>query len=545
MVGGALGTARSVVGAAPLARCRASGLEKGVTALRAILSVYDKSSLVELARGLAALGAELYSTGGTMKALAETGVAVRSISDLTGFPEILDGRVKTLHPKVYGGILARRELADHQAQLKAHAIAPIDLVAVNLYPFVSTVTRPGVGLEEALENIDIGGPTMLRAAAKNFPDVLVLVDPADYGPVVAGLKAGAIAPETRRRLAAKAFAHVAAYDAAVAAYLRGQGEGFPEELSFGLRKLQDLRYGENPHQRAAFYADVSPGVLVRHSVTWARQLQGKELSYNNILDLDSALGVVTEFEGPTIAIVKHNNPCGLATHERLAEAYRRAFAGDPVSAFGGIVACNTTLDLETAEAMAPTFFEAVIAPDFAPAALERFKRKRDLRVLATGPAATPSANARYLDVRRVRGGFLVQTPDSYPDDGIELKTATARAPTSEEVADLRYAWKIVKHIKSNGIVLARDRALLGMGAGQPNRVTSVKLAVERAGVRARGSVLASDAFFPFPDGVEAAAAAGVTAIIQPGGSIRDQEIIAAADKAGMAMVLTGVRHFKH
>ena len=514
-------------------------------ALRAILSVYDKSGLVEFARGLGGLGAELYSTGGTMKALAEAGVAVRSVSDLTGFPEILDGRVKTLHPKVHGGILARRELPEHRTQLEAHGIVPIDLVAVNLYPFVSTVTRPGVGLDEALENIDIGGPTMLRSAAKNFPDVLVLVDPADYAPTLAGLKAGAMPLDTRRRLAAKAFAHVAAYDAAVAAYLRGQEEGFPEELSFGMRKLQDLRYGENPHQQAAFYGDVSPGVLVSRSVTWARQLHGKELSYNNILDLDSALGAVTDFSGPTICIVKHNNPCGLATHERLVEAYRRAFAGDPVSAFGGIVACNATLDLETAEAMAPTFFEAVIAPDFAPAALERLQRKRDLRVLAAGPAATPSANARYLEARRVRGGFLVQTPDSYPDDALELKTATKRAPLPDEVADLRYAWKIVKHIKSNAIVLARERALLGMGAGQPNRVTSVRLAVERAGERAKGSVLASDAFFPFPDGVEAAAAAGVTAIIQPGGSIRDQEIIAAADQAGMAMVLTGVRHFKH
>ncbi|MBI3954039.1 MAG: bifunctional phosphoribosylaminoimidazolecarboxamide formyltransferase/IMP cyclohydrolase [Chloroflexi bacterium] len=513
--------------------------------MRAILSVYDKTGLVEFGLGLAALGVEIHSTGGTMKALAEAKVAVRSISDLTGFPEILDGRVKTLHPKVHGGILARRDLAAHQAQLKAHAIAPIDLIAVNLYPFVSTVMKPGVSLDEGLENIDIGGPTMLRSAAKNFPHVLVLTDPADYGPILEELKAGAVSQEMRRRLAAKAFQHVSVYDAAVAAYLRGQEGGFPQELSFGLRKLQDLRYGENPHQQAAFYADVSPGVLVSHSVTWAQQLHGKELSYNNILDLDSALGAVWDFSGATICIVKHNNPCGLATHEQLSEAYKRAFAGDPVSAFGGIVACNVPVDLETAEAMAPTFYEAVIAPGFAPAALERLKRKRDLRILATGPAVAPSPNARYLDLRRVRGGFLVQTPDAYPDDGIELKTGSQRAPTPAEVADLRYAWKIVKHIKSNAIVLARDRALLGMGAGQPNRVTSVRLAVERAGERARGSVLASDAFFPFPDGVEAAAAAGVTAIIQPGGSIRDQEIIAAADKAGMAMVFTGVRHFKH
>ncbi|MBI4310795.1 MAG: bifunctional phosphoribosylaminoimidazolecarboxamide formyltransferase/IMP cyclohydrolase, partial [Chloroflexi bacterium] len=345
--------------------------------------------------------------------------------------------------------------------------------------------------------------------------------------------------------AQKAFQHVAIYDTAIAEYLRQDAHGFPEEMTIAMNKRYSLRYGENPHQQAAFYADVSPGVLVSHSVTWARQLHGKELSYNNILDLDSALGAVGDFSGPTVCVVKHNNPCGLATHERLAEAYKRALAGDPVSAFGGIVACNVAVDLETAEALAPTFYEAVIAPEFAPAALERLKRKRDLRILATGPAVTPSPNARYLDLRRVRGGFLVQTPDAYPDDGIELKPVTKRSPTPAEVADLRYAWKVVKHIKSNAIVLARDRALLGMGAGQPNRVTSVKLAVERAGERAQGSVLASDAFFPFPDGVEAAAAAGVTAIIQPGGSIRDGEIIAAADKAGMAMVLTGVRHFKH
>jgi phosphoribosylaminoimidazolecarboxamide formyltransferase/IMP cyclohydrolase len=515
--------------------------------LRAILSVFDKTGLVEFARGLERLGFETYSTGGTKKSLDEAGLKVHSISDLTGFPEILDGRVKTLHPAVHGGILARRDLPAHLAQLSQSGIGLIDLVVVNLYPFVQTVSRKGVTLEDALENIDIGGPTMIRAAAKNFPHVLVVVDPADYQPILEKLRGGGVDQATRRRLAEKAFQHVATYDTAIAQYLRqGEGgfglsaaEGFPQEMTLALRKLYDLRYGENPHQKAAFYADLTVGA--EPGLAAARQLWGKELSFNNIMDADAAWRAATDFESPTVAVVKHTNPCGLASHQVLAEAYRRAFAGDPVSAFGGIVALNRKVDPETAKEIAHIFYEIIIAPDYAPEALQVLKAKQDLRILllelpkAAGPAA--------LDFRHVSGGMLVQTPDYDPE--LTLRTVTRRAPTQKELADLRFAWRAVKHIKSNAIVIAKDGALLGMGAGQPNRVTSVELALKRAGEAARGGVVGSDAFFPFPDGVELAGEGGVTAIIQPGGSIRDKEAIETADKYNIAMVFTGVRHFRH
>jgi len=513
--------------------------------VKAIVSVSDKTGVVDFARGLAELGFELHSTGGTHKALAEAGVAVTSVSKLTGFPEILDGRVKTLHPAVHGGILARRDQPSHLEELANSGIDAIDLVAVNLYPFVETVTRPGVTLDDALENIDIGGPTMIRAAAKNFPHVLVAVDPADYGSLLDLLRAGDVPLEERRGLALKAFQHVASYDTAIAQYLRAEEEAFPQQLTIALSKLFDLRYGENPHQKAAVYREDS---VLWGGRTWgivtAEQLHGKALSYNNFLDADAAWRATLDFAEPTAVVVKHTNPCGLACHHDLAEAYRRALSGDPVSAYGGIVAVNRELTGEAAEEIGKTFYEIVIAPAFSEEALTVLQKKKNLRLLQLAEEAAAGC-ATALEYRRVSGGFLAQQPDAYLDDAIELKVVTKRAPSDEELADLRFAWKVVKHVKSNSIVVVKDLTLLGMGAGQPNRVTSVHLALRRAEGRARGAVLASDAFFPFPDGVELAADGGVTAVIQPGGSIRDQEVIEAADARGMAMVFTGIRHFRH
>lgn len=512
--------------------------------MRAILSVSDKTGLTGFARGLHELGWELFSTGGTQRSLRGAAIPVHSVSDLTGFPEVLDGRVKTLHPAVHAGILARRDVDAHMKELEREAINPIDLVAVNLYPFIETVSRDGVSLEEALENVDIGGPTMLRAAAKNFPHVIAVVDPADYPSVLEGLRGrGDLSLAQRRWLAYKAFQHVSFYDTAVAAYLRGgDATGFPRELTVALHKAYDLRYGENPHQQGAFYRELN----VLHPRPWginaAEQLHGRELSYNNLLDADAAWAAVNDYREPTVAIVKHTNPCGLASHDDLAEAYRRALAGDPVSAYGGIVASNRALTVATAEAMKGLFFEVVLAPEFEPDAVDLLKKRRDLRILRMAGSSPPADVAVY---RQLSGGMLVQTPDTYPDDEIQPRVVTRRAPTPEELADLRFAWKAVKHVKSNAIVLARERALVGMGAGQPNRVTSVHLAVRAAGERAQGSVLASDAFFPFRDSVDLAAGGGVTAIIQPGGSIRDPESIEAADGHGMAMIFTGIRHFKH
>jgi phosphoribosylaminoimidazolecarboxamide formyltransferase/IMP cyclohydrolase len=508
--------------------------------MRAILSVSDKTGLVDFARGLLEVGAELYSTGGTKKALVDAGLAVKSISDLTGFPEIMDGRVKTLHPAVHGGILAKRAVPDHLAQLEQNRIGLIDLVAVNLYPFRQTVARPDVTLDEALENIDIGGPTMIRAAAKNFPDVLVVVDPSDYAKVVERLKAGGLSLDERKRLAQKAFQHVAAYDTAIAQYLREEEDVFPDEFTIAVKKRLGLRYGENPHQQAAFYEEEVVG-QASLGMSAAEQLWGKELSFNNILDSDAAWSAASDFQAPTISVIKHTNPCGLASHDDLTEAYRRAFQGDTVSAFGGIVASNRPIDLATAEEMSKTFYEVIMAPAYEEAALEVLKKRKDVRILVMKPAEDRPS----LDYRRVSGGLLVQTRDTLPEGEIELRTVTRREPTREEIKDLLFAWRAVKHIKSNAIVLAKDAALLGMGAGQPNRVTSVRIALEKAGGRSRGSVLGSDAFFPFPDGVEEAAKGGVTAIIQPGGSLRDADAIDMANKHGMAMVFTGVRHFKH
>ena len=463
---------------------------------------------------------------------------MKSISDLTNFPEILDGRVKTLHPAVHGGILARRDVPDHLGQLESHGIGLIDVVVVNLYPFVETVSREGVDLAEALENIDIGGPTLVRASAKNFPHVLVVVDPRDYDSVAGKLAEGAIDLEFRRELARKAFRHVALYDTAIADYLADGSSPFPDELTIGMTKAQELRYGENPHQQGAFYA---AALSWGGGIAGAKQLWGKELSFNNIADADAAWSAASDFDGPTVAIVKHMNPCGLASHEDMAEAYRRALSGDPVSAFGGIVACNRKVNAATAVEISKVFYEIVIAPGFEEEALAVLKKRKNLRILEAGPGGEASG----LDVKTVQGGFLVQTRDTGGDDPSTWRCVTKRAPTPEEMEDLAFAWKTAKHVKSNAIVLVKGKTLMGMGAGQPNRVNSVHLALRAAGERARGSALASDAFFPFADNVQLAAKGGVVAAVQPGGSVRDQEVIDAADELGMAMMFTGVRHFKH
>jgi len=514
--------------------------------VRAIVSVSDKARVTDFAKELNKLGFEVFSTGGTKKVLIEAGVTVKSVSEITGFPEILNGRVKTLHPAVHGGILARRDLSAHMKELAANNMETIDLVAVNLYPFVQTVAKEGVTLEDALENIDIGGPTMIRAAAKNFPGVIVIVDPADYSVVLEKLRQGEIDLTERKRLAQKAFQHVAIYDTAISQYLRQGTEGFPEEMTVALRKRYELRYGENPHQPAAFYAELAIGEKKATGITWAEQFWGKELSFNNILDADAAWGAATDFTAPTVAVIKHTNPCGLASHEDVAEAYRRAFSGDSVAAFGGIVAANRAVTRAMAEAMKSVFYEIVIAPEYEPNALELLKRKKDLRILvAPLPPGYGQAEPAYLDFRRVKGGFLVQTSDSLPEGSVNLSTVTKREPTQAEVEDLLFAWRAVKHVKSNAILLVKNKTLLGMGAGQPSRIVSAQIAKEKAGEKTGGSVLASDAMFPFPDVVESAAEGGVTAIIQPGGSIRDEESIKAADKHNIAMVFTGVRHFRH
>lgn len=546
--------------------------------MRALLSVEDKTGIETLARGLQALGAEIVSTGGTAALLASAGIAVRSVADVTGFPEILGGRVKTLHPAIHGGILARREDEAHMAELALHGIAPIDIVVCNLYPFSQTVARANVTLGEALEKIDIGGVTLLRAAAKNYPSVTVIVRPQDYPDVLTELETdGATNIETRKRLAACAFQHTALYDTAIAEYLRRDTADalFPEQVTLGLRRLQVLRYGENPHQTAALYTwgDRGSGLLdsaeatheqngagleaqaedsaASSTVARARLLHGKELSYNNLLDLDAALGAVASFTAPAAVVIKHTNPCGLACADTQVDAYRRAHAGDPVSAYGGILGFNRQVDEATAVELSQIFYEAIIAPSYSDAALEILGRKKNLRLLATGAPIGPGAVAHStrelgaLDVRRISGGLLLQTPDIVSDQDIQRKVVTEREPTLEEVTDLLFAWKAVRHVKSNAIVLAKKLTIVGVGAGQMNRVYSVQIAVDRAGDRARGSVLASDAYFPFPDSVEVAAKAGVTAIIQPGGSIRDDEAVRMANRYGIAMITTGQRHFRH
>ena len=508
--------------------------------MKALLSVYDKSGVVDFAREIHRTGVELISTGGTHRTLSDAGLPVQQVSEFTGSPEILDGRVKTLHPIVHGGILARRDNPDHMSELSGRGMDTIDLVAVNLYPFAATIARPGVTLDDALENIDIGGPTMIRAAAKNFPFVAVVVDPADYPWVAERMAGDGLTIEERQRLAQKAFQHVAFYDTIVAGYLRKDDptDLFPQEFTLAYRRIQGLRYGENPHQQAAFYGESLP-----IGIAGARQLHGRELSYNNILDADAAWRAVSDFDDQAVAIIKHTNPCGLAAHQDQTVAYKRAFDGDPVSAFGGIVAFNRPVTTAAAEAMRQVFYEIVLAPEFEEGALDILNKKRDLRILALGDVGAQGGVG--WEARQVLGGALMQNRDALAEDVKDWKAVTKRSPTEEEFLDLAFAWKAVKHIKSNAIVLTRGLALLGMGAGQPNRVTSVHLALRAAGEASRGSVLASDAFFPFADGVETAAEGGVTAVVQPGGSIRDGEVIEAADKAGIAMLFTGVRHFRH
>jgi phosphoribosylaminoimidazolecarboxamide formyltransferase/IMP cyclohydrolase len=521
------------------------------TIRRALLSVSDKTGLVELARALAAFGVELISTGGTRKALADAGLATRDISEVTGFPEMLDGRVKTLHPLVHGGILAVRDNAQHMATSREHGIGLIDLVVCNLYPFEATVARPGSGHEEIVENIDIGGPSMVRSAAKNYHDVAVVTDPTQYAAILEELRAnnGALALATRERLAAAAFARTAAYDSAIRAYFvrRVGSEEWPPVLDLSFERKLALRYGENPHQKAAFY--VEPGV--RHAcVGTAEQLHGKELSYNNLLDLDSAFNLVREFDTPAAVVIKHNNPCGAAVSDTLVKAFKNAYEGDPLSAYGGVLGFNRVLDEATAQQITEPnrFIECVIAPSYSEVAFRlltsRPSWKKNVRLLRTGPIER-SPEARALDFRRVDGGLLVQTRDVEADDFAQAKVVTKRPPTEAEMADLRFAWRVCKHVKSNAIVLAKAGMVVGVGAGQMSRVDSVHIAARKAGERVRGSVLASDAFFPFRDNVDEAARAGVVAIVQPGGSMRDQDSIIACDEHGLAMLFTGVRHFRH
>jgi phosphoribosylaminoimidazolecarboxamide formyltransferase/IMP cyclohydrolase len=510
---------------------------------RAVLSVYDKTGVAELAQGLRRHGVELLSSGGTAALLKERQVPVVAISDYTGAPEILDGRVKTLHPKISGGILAR-PTPEHEAELERHGIAPIDLVVVNLYPFRETVARAGATAEEIVEMIDIGGPTLIRAAAKNHERVTVVVDPADYGAVLAEMDAtsGAVSESLRRRLAAKAFAHTAAYDGAVAGYFESTaGEAFPATLTLSLARRQELRYGENPHQRAALYVNSSSSV--EPAIVRCEQLQGKALSYNNILDADAALNLVLELPDAAVCIIKHTNPCGAATVTGdIVEAFRRARATDPVSAFGGIVACNQAVTHALASELREMFLEAVIAPAYEAEALEVLGKKKALRLLRY-----PSGNRRRqgVQLRSVSGGMLAQDIDASQEDLSLARAVTRRPPTAEELRALDFAWRICKHVKSNAIVFAQPGQLVGVGAGQMSRVDSVKIAVMKAQLPTAGSVLASDAFFPFRDGLDAAAAAGITAVVEPGGSIRDEEVIAAADEHHLAMIFTGVRHFRH
>ncbi len=509
--------------------------------MRAVISVSDKSGIVDFARGLKELGIDIFSTGGTKKSLEDAGVKIHSVSELTGFPEILDGRVKTLHPAVHGGLLARRDLPQHLSELSQNRIEPIDMVVVNLYPFVETVSKHGVSLDEALENIDIGGPSMLRSAAKNFPSVLVVVDPGDYDTILQKMRQSDVDSGYRKQLAQKAFQHVALYDTAISQYLNE--ETFPEEMTLALKKVRNLRYGENPHQQAAFYVEKN----VRQSqdgLGSLEQLNGPEISFNNLLDLDAALSLLSDFTAPTIAIMKHTNSCGLASRDDLAEAYRLALAGDPVAAFGGIVGINRILDLATAREIDKHHFDAIVAPGYDNDALELLKRKESLRLVRVAPYH-PSPSEIHFDFRHIGSGFLAQISDTLVETELKPRVVTKRQPSETELSDLLFAWKAVKGIKSNALVIAKDKVLLGMGAGQPSRVVSVELALKKAGTQAKDSVLASDAFFPFADGPELAIQHGITAIIQPGGSVRDKEVIELADKYNVAMVFTGVRHFRH
>jgi phosphoribosylaminoimidazolecarboxamide formyltransferase/IMP cyclohydrolase len=513
-----------------------------------LISVSDKTGLIELTRVLVRYGTEILSTGGTAKTLRDAGIAVIEVADYTGFPEMLDGRVKTLHPKIHGGILGRRDLPAHAEAMSAHAIPPIDLVVVNLYPFARTVADPTASLEQAIENIDIGGPAMVRSAAKNYHDVAVVTDPADYAQVTQELEStqGAVGAKLRLALAKKAFAHTAAYDSAIANYLGALDENdrpglFPEQLNLNFTRVQQLRYGENPHQNGAFYRELSgaPGLIAG-----ARQIQGKELSYNNIADADAAWECVKGFERPACVIVKHANPCGVAVADSLTEAYRQAFATDSTSAFGGIIAVNRALDADTAAALSGQFVEVLIAPRILPGAVEILAGKPNIRVLEIEGAG----GRNTWDLKRVGGGLLVQTPDEALVAASELRCVTRREPVAAELEDLAFAWRVAKFVKSNAIVFCGAGRTLGVGAGQMSRVDSVRIAVtkaQNAGQTLHGSVVASDAFFPFRDGIDALAAAGARAVVQPGGSLRDEQVIEAANEHGIAMVFTGVRHFRH
>ncbi|MEK7408028.1 MAG: bifunctional phosphoribosylaminoimidazolecarboxamide formyltransferase/IMP cyclohydrolase [Acidobacteriota bacterium] len=513
---------------------------------RVLISVTDKTGLADFARQLAPFRVEILSTGGTAQLLRDAGLAVRDVSEVTGFPEMLDGRVKTIHPKIAGGILAMRDNPAHQRALAAHGIPPIDMVVVNLYAFEKAAARADATVPELIENIDIGGPTLIRAAAKNYQDVAVITSPADYAAILEEMKAsaGEVSPATCWRLARAAFQLTAAYDRAISArlgrieYRDGRfaepGSELPEVLDLQAGRILDLRYGENPHQAAALYSSTRTGIA------GAEQLQGKELSYNNLVDLDAAWQLVSEFERPASAIIKHTNPCGCAEQAALAAGYRKAFECDPVSAFGGVLAFNRALDEETAREIAKTFIEAIAAPDYTPEALAVLGAKKNLRLVkVTQPAVGEPV------VKSISGGYLVQTPDLHRLERSQAQVRTDRAPTEEEWVALEFGWKVVKHVKSNAIVYARAGQTVGVGAGQMSRVDSVKIGASRAVLPLAGSVLASDAFFPFPDGVEEAASHGVTAVIQPGGSVRDGEVLAAANRLGLAMVFTGVRHFRH
>ncbi len=513
---------------------------------RALLSVTDKTGLADFSRQLVAMGVELISTGGTAKLLRDSGIPVKDISEFTGFPEMLDGRVKTLHPKVHGGILHRRDNPAHVAAVAEHGIQRIDMVVVNLYAFEKTASKPGVHFEEIIENIDIGGPSMVRSAAKNFQDVAIVTSPMDYAAIAEEMKAsgGSLVLTTKWRLAQKAFAVTAAYDAGIASTLERIAtdgkfelkaeEGFPPTLRMSFNKVLDLRYGENPHQSAAMYSDgTATGVANGH------QIQGKELSYNNIVDLQAAWDLAQEFDELVCAIIKHTNPCGTATGTTLVEAYKKALECDPVSAFGGVIGVNRPVDAAAAEEMAKLFVEAIAAPEFSPEALEKFAAKKNLRLVRV-----QNAPQKWV-LKNVSGGILLQDNDMRPLTQPDLKVVTKRQPTAEEMRALLFAWKICKHVKSNAILYARDGQSVGVGAGQMSRVDSCKIGAMKAVLPLKGTVAASDAFFPFPDGVEEIARVGATAIIQPGGSVRDAEVIEAADRLGLAMVVTGVRHFRH
>jgi len=508
------------------------------TIKRALISVSDKTGIIDFARELKHFNVEIISTGGTARALREAGIEVRDISDVTGFPEMMDGRVKTLHPRVHGGLLALRDNPEHVAAMNEHGIEPIDMVVVNLYPFAETISREGVTREEAIEQIDIGGPAMIRSAAKNAADVAVVVDPAQYPQLIEELhqNAGSISIPILQSLAAQAFQQTAQYDAIVGSYLVSEANQFPSRITSTLTKISDLRYGENPHQRAALYKTSSGGGLANAAI-----LSGKEMSFNNYVDAEAAWQLVCDFHDRACAIIKHTNPAGVGLGHTAAEAYTKALATDPVSAFGGIVAFNRAVDLSAAQEVTKIFTEVVIAPDYKPAALELFQTKKNLRVIRMSGVEPTEA----LEFRQISGGMLVQTKDVHELRKEDLKVVTERQPTNDEIRALLFAWIVCKHTKSNAIVYARADQTVGVGAGQMSRVDSVKIGAMRAQLPVAGSVLASDAFFPFRDGLDEAARHGITAVIQPGGSVRDEEVIAAANEHGLAMVFTGVRHFKH